>query len=200
MKLRIGSRNRRRQRGQSLAEFGLIVVPMAVMLSAILEFGLAFDANLALEAASREGARVGASLGNYGTQGVCPNALAESKVDPGIVSTVQASLQGAGVDMTTVKLWISGQDFDGSHASATNEYDWVWNGAHTAGSFVNTGGYNYFACGRHDGTFDSGKYDDIVVKIQYTYTSKTGLLSFFSGGLTMTARAVMPIGPPWKLQ
>jgi hypothetical protein len=56
------------------------------------------------------------------------------------------------------------------------------------------------ACGRHDGTFGGGIYDDVGVQVQYTYTSKTGLLSFFTNGLPMTAKTVMPIGPPWKLQ
>jgi hypothetical protein len=137
-------------------------------------------------------------MGNYGTQGVCPNALAESTVDPAIVATIKASLSNSGVDVSTVKIWISGQAWDGTNKSNTNEYDWV--GTVATGSFVSTGGYNYPACGRHDGTFGGGLYDDIVVKIQYTYKSKTGLLAFFTGGLQMTAQAIMPIGPPWKLQ
>lgn len=197
MKTRTG-KDTQRQRGQSIAEFALILPILAVFLCSVLEFGMAFDANLTLEAAAREGARIGASLGNTGTQGACPNALAESTVDPAIVNVVKASISGTGVDITSVKITISGQDWDGSNPSATNRYEWV--GTAQAGSFVSVGGYNYKACGRHDGTFDGGKYDDIVVKIDYVYTSRTGLLAIFTGGLPMTTRAIMPIGPPWKMQ
>jgi len=184
----------RGQRGQSIAEFALILPILATILVAILEFGMAFDADLALEAASREGARVGASLGNDGTQGICPNATAEAVVDPGIVKTVKSSLLGAGVDMTSVTLWIFGADASGNPATDINKYSWNIG----TSTFDKLSG-NYKACGRHDGTFGGGVYDDIGVQIQYTYTSKTGLLAMFTGGLPMTARAVMPIGPPWQL-
>jgi len=184
----------RGQRGQSIAEFALILPILATILVAILEFGMAFDADLALEAASREGARVGASLGNDGTQGICPNATAEAVVDPGIVKTIKSSLIGAGVDMTSVKIWIFGADASGNPATDINKYSWNIG----TSTFDKLSG-NYKACGRHDGTFGGGVYDDIGVQIQYTYTSKTGLLAMFTGGLPMTARAVMPIGPPWQL-
>jgi hypothetical protein len=192
MKLRIGL-SARRQRGQSVVEFALILPVLAVMLVSVLEFGLAFDADMALEAASRQGARVGAEMGNDGTQGICPNALAESTVDPSIIATVQASLTGAGVNMSSVTVWIYGAGVDGSPITDINKYSWV------SGAFVKQSG-NYTACGRHDGTFGGGIYDDIGVRIQYTYTSRTGLLAIFTGGLPMSATSVMPIGPPWKLQ
>lgn len=184
----------RGQRGQSIAEFALILPILATILVAILEFGMAFDADLALEAASREGARVGASLGNDGTQGICPNATAEAVVDPGIVKTIKSSLIGAGVDMTSVKIWIFGADASGNPATDINKYSWNIG----TSTFDKLSG-NFTACGRHDGTFGGGVYDDIGVQVQYTYTSKTGLLAMFTGGLPMTARAVMPIGPPWQL-
>jgi hypothetical protein len=195
MKLRTKA-GTRRQRGQSLVEFALIVPILAVMLSAVLEFGLAFDADMALEAATREGARTGASLGNDGTQGICPNALAETTVDPLIVGAVKASLQGAGVNMSSVKIWIFGADANGVPATAINKYKWDG----PSSSFIVDGTRSWMACGRHDGTFGGGIYDDVGVQVQYTYTSKTGLLSFFTNGLPMTAKTVMPIGPPWKLQ
>ena len=70
----------------------------------------------------------------------------------------------------------------------------------TTGSFVSSNGDVWKACSRHDGTFGGGSFDDVGVKVQYTYTSQTGVLSFLSGGLPMSATAVMPIGPPWTLQ
>jgi Flp pilus assembly protein TadG len=200
MKLRVRA-NGRRQRGQSLVEFALIVPVLAVMLSAILEFGLAFDADLSLEAASREGARIGASLGNDGTQGTCPNALSEATVDPAIINAIKASLTSAGVTLSSVKISIFNADTNGapvilSGVTQINKYKWDT----PSSSFVVDGTHAWPSCGRHDGTFGGGSYDDVGVQIDYTYTSKTGLLSFMSSGLHMTARTVMPIGPPWKLQ
>jgi Flp pilus assembly protein TadG len=186
-----------RQRGQSLVEFGLVLPVLAVMLSAVLEFGLAVDSNLGLEAASREGARVAASLGNDGSQGICPNAIADDPatgVDATIVQTVQTSLSGAGVGLSTAQISIYGAAANGSAATAINLYS--WNGT----AFINTNGHPYPACGRHDGTFGGGTYDTIAVQITMTYTSNTGLLAIFTSGLPMTARCIMPIGPPWKLQ
>ena len=197
MKLKLGV-GTSRQRGQSLVEFGLVLTVMAVMLSAVLEFGLAVDADLALQAASREGARVAATLGNDGTQGICENAIADNAttgVDAMIVQTVETSLSGAGLTLSTVKIWIYLADVNGSPVgSKINNY--AWNGS----AFTSQDGHPYHACGRADGTTPGGTYDSIGVKIQYTYTSSTGLLAIFSSGLTMTATAVMPIGPPWKLQ
>ena len=200
MKLRVRA-NGRRQRGQSLVEFALIVPVLAVMLSAILEFGLAFDADLSLEAASREGARIGASLGNDGTQGTCPNALSEATVDPAIINAIKASLTSAGVTLSSVKISIFNADTNGapvivSGVTQINKYKWDT----PSSTFVVDGTHAWNSCGRHDGTFGGGSYDDVGVQVDYTYTSKTGLLSFMSSGLHMTARTVMPIGPPWKLQ
>lgn len=203
MKLRFGASGRR-QRGQSIAEFALILPVLAAMLAATLEFGLAFDADMALETASREGARVAAALGNNGTGGVCPDATAEATVDPAVVNAVQTSLTGSGLDLSSVNISIfqanaTGQPLpDGSGITHVNKFSWVWNPTHTDGTFVKQSG-DYKACGRHDGTFGLGVYDDVAVSIQYMYTSKTGLLAIFSGGLSMSASAVMPIGPPWRI-
>jgi Flp pilus assembly protein TadG len=196
MNLRFGTRGPRR-RGQSVVEFALVLPVLAVMLSALLEFGLAMDSDMALEAASREGARVGASLGNDGTQGSCPNAIADDPVtgvDAMIVQTVATSLSGAGLDPSLVTVWIYGAAPDGSAATSIDKYSW------SAGAFASSNGHPYAACGRYDGTFGGGSYDDIAVQINYTYTSRTGLLAVFTSGLPMTAKAIMPIGPPWKLQ
>jgi|GEM_PF-1943076 Flp pilus assembly protein TadG len=194
MKLRLGVKARR-QRGQSLVEFAVVLPVMAAMLAAVLEFGLALDTDMSLETASREGARVGAVLGNGGSGGTCPYASAEDPttgVDATIVNTVKTSLANSSVDMSTVKISIFGAAANGSANTAIDTYAWV------SGAFVATNGHPYAACGRHDGTFGGGTYDDIAVQIQYTYTSKTGLLSIFTGGLPMTAKAIFPIGPPWQ--
>ena len=196
MKLRFRL-NSRHQRGQSLVEFAMVLPVMAVMLSAVLEFGFAMDANRALEAASRQGARVGAVLGNDGTQGVCTGSrltTAEAAVDPAILDTVKASLSSGGIDFTKVQVWIFLADSNGQPTvGKINKYSWV------AGAWQSSTGDAWMACSRHDGTFAAGIYDDVGVQVQYTYTSRTGLLAVFTGGLPMTTGAIMPIGPPWTL-
>lgn len=65
-------------------EFALILPLFLVILVGMLEFGIVFDHRNAMAYAVREGARVGASLGNGGSQ---PNA-----VDPAILAAVQRGL------------------------------------------------------------------------------------------------------------
>jgi hypothetical protein len=151
------------------------------------------SADLGLETASREGARVGAVLGNGATGGACPNATAEATVDPSILQTVQASLSNTSVDMSKIQVWIFLADASGSPTvGSINKYSWV------AGAWASSTGDVWKACSRHDGTFGGGIYDDVGVQIQYTYTSKTGILTFLTSGLPMTAKSVFPIGPPWQ--
>lgn len=47
------------QRGQSLVEFALVMMPLFIILLGIIQFGFVFNAYVTLTNASREGARVG---------------------------------------------------------------------------------------------------------------------------------------------
>lgn len=89
---------RRGERGQSLVELSLILPVLLLMITALMEFGLAFNHHLTLEYATREGARAGAALVNGGGTPGCgsgqsPNA---ADVDPAIVSAVQRVLTSPG--------------------------------------------------------------------------------------------------------
>ncbi len=53
------STRRRSERGQSLVEFALVLMPLFVILLAIIQFGLIFNAYVTITNASREGARNG---------------------------------------------------------------------------------------------------------------------------------------------
>ncbi len=72
------------RRGQAIVEFVLILPLFLVILIGMIEFGIVFDHRNAMAYAVREGARVGASLGNGGSQ---PTA-----VDPAILAAVQRGL------------------------------------------------------------------------------------------------------------
>jgi Flp pilus assembly protein TadG len=51
--------NGRLQRGQSLVEFSLVLMPMFIVMLGIFQFGLIFNAYVTLTNAAREGARMG---------------------------------------------------------------------------------------------------------------------------------------------
>lgn len=53
------SMRRRSEQGQSLVEFALVLMPLFVILLAIIQFGLIFNAYVTITNASREGARNG---------------------------------------------------------------------------------------------------------------------------------------------
>lgn len=197
MKRQRRSPSRFGRRGQNLVEFALILPVIAVILSGILEFGMVFNLDQALEAASRDGARTAASLGNYGTQGACPNTLSATTVDPNILTAVQISLTNAGVDLSGLTVTIYLSDANGNPSGTSkNVYSWVTGPpAHFSGNST-----NWPSCGRHDGTFGGGIYDSIGISLDYTYHSATSILAMFTSGLPLHAQAVFPIGPPWKLQ
>jgi hypothetical protein len=72
------------ERGQALIEFTLILPVFLVILMGMLEFGSAYDHRTAMAYAVREGARVGATIGNGGAN--------PSTVDPIILAAVQRGL------------------------------------------------------------------------------------------------------------
>jgi hypothetical protein len=89
---------RERQRGQGLVEFSIVVPLFVMLLLGMLEFGFAFDHNLTLGYATREGARVGSALVNGGGPlgcgvGQSPNA---ATVDPQIIAAVERVLTSPG--------------------------------------------------------------------------------------------------------
>ena len=56
--------HRRRQRGQTLVEFALVIPLLMVLFMAVLEFALALNASMAVNRASQHGAHVASSAGN----------------------------------------------------------------------------------------------------------------------------------------
>ena len=73
-------RRRKRERGQSLVEFSMIITVVMLLLLGMMEFGFVFDHHLTLEYATREGARVGSALGNGGgDRGLQHRAVAQCR-------------------------------------------------------------------------------------------------------------------------
>lgn len=207
-------------RGQALVEFTTLVTVFLLLLLGMLEFGFAFDQNLTLEYATREGARVGSALANGGGElgcgaGQSPN---RAEVDPQIVAAVQrvlfspgsrvkpapgmqvliwkANASGAPV-AGTVNTWsYAGFDSDGN-GNGTEVVD----GQRIAFNWVSG---TWGACSRSNG--GTGGVDSIGVSLTHVYVFQTplaGVLRLVGGSsastLTMSDKTVMALNPTDQL-
>jgi len=195
------------QRGQSMVEFALLVPVLALILFGTLEFGLAFNHDLTIEYATREGARTGASLGNGGS-GNCTTGADLYNIDAQVVAAVQRILKSPGspVDessVTEIRLYranAAGQQV-GSQAN-------VWHYTPDAGPDVGSGtaerldfspvSTGWSVCSRSDGP----NPDSIGVRISYTYNFSTPLGSIMRmlgasplTQLNITDATVMALNP-----
>lgn len=87
-----------KQRGQALVEMAMILPVFLLVVLGTLNFGMAFDHNLTLEYATREGARTGAALGKGSSTQPC------AQVDDLIVAAVERVLtsRGSPIDISQV--------------------------------------------------------------------------------------------------
>jgi len=203
--VRRGGDPRRAARGQGLVEFTMLVPVFLLLLLGMLEFGFAFDQNLTLEYATREGARVGAALANDGGPAVCDPATTD--VDDQIVAAVRRVLLSPGSRVTPaigmeVRIWKA--DASGAPTGGINV--WQYTGPGT-GPEVDTQriGFTQVSqpwspCNRKNG--GTGGPDSIGVSLAHTYTFQTplaGIVRFVGGAsagtLTMSDRTVMALNP-----
>lgn len=170
-------------RGQAIVEFSLILPLFLILLMGMLEFGIVFDHRNAMAYAVREGARVGSSLGNGGSQ--------PSGVDPAILAAVQRGLTDPILmeNITTIEIFqadTSGQPVAGK----IDTYDGAGNpiGAPGWPATSRTLGSNY----------------SIGVRVVYDFRPQTplgNLLGLFINGnppyttIQMTDRSVMKLEP-----
>jgi hypothetical protein len=187
-----------------------MLVPLFLtLLLGILELGTAFNHHLALEYASREGARSGAALAHGGgflgcSSGQSPNA---ATVDPLIIEAVQRVLESPGSpialsDVTQIRIYKS--DPGGGEAGPVN----VWTYTPDAGPMpanstsrldFSPSTVSWAVCTRRN----TEPADKLGVSLTYRYTLRTGLGSLMRmtspGGLpptiTMTDRTVMDLNP-----
>lgn len=218
-------RRGRRERGQSLVEFAVLVPVFMLILVGMLEFGLLFNHDLTLQYASREGARVGAALGCGATSGnnVCdsgfssPNPL---EVDPYIVAAVQRVLEASGSpikgQMAQVgKITIFKADSAGNQVGS-NLDTWVYskgNGPSVSGQtldFVRQGSNGWLDGSRVTSATNTSNCgsglstcpDSIGIKITYQYqyvTPLAAVMRFFGGPAASTQslndQTVMALNP-----
>ena len=172
-------------RGQAIVEFSLILPVFLLILMGMLEYGSAIDHRTAMAYAVREGARVGASLANGGSN--------PSRVDPLIVAAVQRGLTNPILVENIVSIEIFKASASGqTTGTSINVYD-------RDGNAVGSPGWP--ATSRVSGT----NGDSIGVRVRYDFHPTTplgSLLGLFFGGnppyttLRMTDTTVMRLEAP----
>jgi Flp pilus assembly protein TadG len=202
----------RRQRGQGLVEFALLVPVFLLILLGMLEFGFAFNHNLTLDVATREGARAGAAMADgsqIDTSCGAGTTITPANVDPLVIATVQRVLESPGsmVDISQVQnITIYEVTSSGTVTGLSN----VWTRTIGAGpavpcispaqklNFSPPSTQGWPAASRTLGAAP----DSIGVSITYTYQFRSALgsiLRFFGGSgaasLPMTDRTVMALQP-----
>jgi hypothetical protein len=189
---------RRGQRGQSLAEFTLILPTLLMLVLGTAEMGLALNTSMALVEATREGARVGAALSNGGGIEGCTSG--SGTVDQQIIESVQRVVEspGNGIKLAGIDyIHIFKANADSSEG-LTNE--WTVDTVHGTSicgvklDFVQ-GAVNWPASSR-DTTLPT---DSIGVSIRYHYALVTPLSAIFKvfGGnqITMSDKTIMALEP-----
>jgi hypothetical protein len=189
-------RNRRRQRGQSLVEFTMIIPVLMTLVLAIAEFGVAIGSNMTLIEATREGARVGAILVGGANSFGCVGATGSTSVDPQIIAAVQRVIESPGSGITSIRIYkadANGNDTTGFY----NEWTLGSGGGTICGvalDFAPTA-VNWPVTSRSN-TLPAGS---IGVKITYGYSLFTPLSSlaglFGTGKITMVDQTVMAFEP-----
>ena len=198
----------RRERGQSIVEFILVVPVLLLLMLGMLEFGLAFNHHMTLEYATREASRTGSAIASGGSTN-CVGGIDAQSIDAQTVAAAQRILKSPGSpvrmsDIEDIRLYRS----DSSGGQVGSDVN-VWRYTPGAGpdldpgtaidrldfSVVSTG---WPVCSRSNGP----NPDSIGVRISYTYRFSTPLGSVinFLGGtsltqLTMVDKTVMALNP-----
>jgi hypothetical protein len=187
-------RPRRRGAGQSLVEFTLVLPIVLTLVMGAAEMGMAIGNNMSLELATREGARVGASL--------CAGSATTpwDKVDPQIIASVERALRSPGspIDVTKIDyIHIFRANADGSEGVKN-----VWTYAPGSGPVVDGVQLNFVqgSVGWPANTRSSAlPAQSIGVSIQYRYQLFTPMAALMGlvgvTQITMHDSTVMALQP-----
>ncbi|MDP9468107.1 MAG: pilus assembly protein [Chloroflexota bacterium] len=187
-----------------------MVLPIFLLLVlGTLEFGLAFDHNLTLEYATREGARTGSALANGGGPITCsPASAASLTVDNNVVAAVERVLasEGSPIDLAQVSeiriYKVTSANTNGNEvAGLVNR----WTYTPGAGPIVGGTALDFSpdlamqgwpACQRFNGQPNP---DSIGVSVRYSYDLQTSLGALLSVvDFEMRDRTVMSLNPTGK--
>jgi hypothetical protein len=186
----------------------LIVPVITLILMGTLEFGLAFNNNLTLEYATREGSRTGSGLGNGGSSN-CAGGVDLYMIDAQTVAAVQRILKSPGspIDLSQVsEIRTYSANSSGAQIGGLAN---TWRYTPGAGPDIDTGlaverldfssnSTGWPVCSRSDGPSP----DSIGVQVSYTYTFSTPLGAIIrllggtsAGSLSLVDKTVMALNP-----
>jgi TadE-like protein len=198
---------RRRERGQGIVEFALVLPIFMMLLLIILEFGLAFNHSLTVGLATREGARVGAALATGGVTD-CTDTQTIN-VDQQIIAGLQRILKSPGSDVVMshiAQVRIYKATVTGAEVGPVNIWTYAGPGL---GPTADPGppadkldftqqSVGWKACDRNNGA----NPDSIGVAVRYNYALQTPLGSFMNAmhgstpnPIAMNERTVMVLQP-----
>jgi hypothetical protein len=188
-------------------EFALLVPVLTILLLGMLEFGTAFNHQLTLGYAVREGARIGADLVNGGgtlgcNTGQSPNA---ANVDGVIIEAIDRVLSSSGSpvpEAQVIKVRIFQANTTGGDTLGLGN-DWIYSASPytlpdgTVVNFKPGATQTWGACNRsnvlgHTPSLTPTQIDSIGVSISYTYKMVTPVIGTT---LPMTDQVVMQFNP-----
>jgi hypothetical protein len=183
------------ERGQALVELAIILPLLLLIVLGTLEFGLAFDHNLTLSYATREGARTGAALAAGNSQIAC------AVVDDYIIAAVERVLtsEGSPVNLNRVSQVTIYKATSSGQVTAGTQNVWVYapgQGPIIAGQALDfkkdPTKQPWSACSRNNGT----NADYLGVSLAYTYDLQTALGALVRiVNLPMLDHTVMRLNP-----
>jgi Flp pilus assembly protein TadG len=203
-------------RGQSVVEFALILPVIMTLTLGMIEMGFAINHNTSIVTATRQGARVGASLVNgspihHCTDNTAAGIAGAAAVDAQIVAATEGVLRSPGSPINVSQVSkIEIIELDGSTGAETGKKNTWISAVNTDGTprgdvipgtstklYFKANGGNY-TVGSRCGTSPA---KGIEVRITYTYlfiTPLGALIStvFPSSSITMTDHTTMALEPP----
>jgi TadE-like protein len=189
------------QHGQSLVELALMMPILLLILFGMMEFGFVFSHHMTLEYATREGARLGAALGN-GTDDAPCSGTSPEPVDWQIMAAVQRVLTSPGSQVPPARISQIRIYKATSTGAETPGVVNVWvpgSGPTVDGErlvFRPSGPTGWNACARNSGS--SPDSIGISLVYRYDYVTPLGTLMNIVGpaSLTISDRTIMALNPP----
>lgn len=206
----------RSRRGQSVVEFALILPVIMFLLLGMIEMGFAINHNSSMVTATRQGARVGASLVNGSSFHHCLDSTNSADVDPQIIAAAEGVLRSPGspISVTQVTAIVIFEVDENGTAVAGHSNTWTKSvnattGAPTGDLVPHTTQNLYFAHGTVNWAASvrcgSAPAHGIGVRITYNYRFITPLGSlitalggslFSNGQIPMSDQTIMSLEPP----
>jgi hypothetical protein len=204
-RLRLRTRD---ERGQGVLELSVVLPVILLLLTGMLEFGLAYNDLLTIGYATREGSRAGAALATGGATS-CSGSSDPAGVDKAIIASVERILAspGSGIslaDVSTIRIYRAGSNGQPSGSEIN-----VWGYSPSGGPDVDPGpgaarlsfveqAHGWDACRRNAGSSP----DSIGVQVVYAHRLTTPLAAFMEafGGRQATTivlrdQTVMALNP-----